>query len=134
MATTLCDCDVWSEIGMIAANVVNRREKRARDTARFAEAFFALTGFRPVAAYREFLPPEFLARSVPSPGELATRFGDRLHTRTSNALRQQDPGPANREGWTYDRLLKLRGFGVFCLLDVMQVLRDSGAAPNSREP
>jgi len=119
---------------MIAANSVNRRERRARDTARFAEAFFALTGFRPAAAYREFLPPEFLAQEIPSPAELATRFGERLHTRTSNALRQQDPASAHRAGWTYGSLLELRGFGVFCLLDVMQVLRDSGAAPNSREP
>ena len=111
---------------MTPPNAINRHEKRARDTARFAEAFFALTGFRPVAAYREFLPPEFLARSIPSPAELVERFGDRLHTRTSNALRQQDPGPAHRGDWTYGSLLELRGFGVFCLLDVMQVLRDSG--------
>jgi hypothetical protein len=48
---------------MILRDSVKRREKRARDTARFAEAFLALTGFRPAAAYREFLPPEFLARS-----------------------------------------------------------------------
>jgi hypothetical protein len=111
---------------MIAPKAIKRQEKRARDTARFAEAFFALTGFRPVAAYREFLPPELLARSIPSPGELVVRFGDRLHTRTSNALRQQDPGPVHGGGWTYGSLLELRGFGVFCLLDVMHVLRDSG--------
>ena len=103
-----------------------RREQRARDTARFAEAFFAITGFRPAAAYREFLPPDFLARSIPSPRELVARFGDRLHRRTSNALRQQDPGPAHRESWTYDSLLELRGFGMFCLLDVMQALHESG--------
>jgi len=115
---------------MTTTKAIERREKRARDTARFADAFFALTGFRPVAAYREFLPPELLAQSIPSPAELASRFGERLHTRTANALRQQDPGPAHREGWTYGRLLELRGFGVFCLLDVMQVLRDSLPIPN----
>jgi hypothetical protein len=113
---------------MIAASSAQRREKRAQDTARFAETFFALTGFRPAGAYREYLPPEFLARSIPSPSELAARFGNRLHTRTSNALRQQNPSPADLEGWTFDRLLKLRGFGMFCLLDVMQALRDSGVA------
>jgi hypothetical protein len=113
---------------MIAARAISRREQRARDTARFAEAFFALTGFRPVAAYREFLPPDFLARSIPSPGELVTRFGDRLHTRTSNALRQQDPGSPQREDWTFGSLLDLRGFGMFCLLDVMQALHDSDGA------
>ncbi|HJX66436.1 MAG TPA: hypothetical protein VJ860_21065 [Polyangia bacterium] len=113
---------------MIVSKADQRREKRAQDTARFVEAFFALTGLRPAAAYREFLPPEFLAQSTPSPDELAARFGSRLHTRTSNALRQQDPGAAHREGWTYGSLLELRGFGVFCLLDVMQALRDAGLA------
>jgi hypothetical protein len=113
---------------MIAPKAEKRQKKRAQDTARFVEAFFALTGFRPVAAYREFLPPEFLACSIPSPGELVARFGDRLHTRTSNALRQQDPGPTHCEGWTYGRLLDLRGLGVFSLLDVMQALHDSGVA------
>ena len=113
---------------MIDTIAAKRRERRARDTAYFAEEFFALTGFRPVAAYREYLPSGFLARSVPSPGELVARFGDRLHTRTSNALRQQDPGPGRGEGWTYGSLLDLRGFGVFCLLDIMQALHDSGVA------
>lgn len=115
---------------MSAAKTIKRREQRARDTARFAEAFFALMGFRPVAAYREFLPPDFLARSIPSPRELVARFGDRLHTRTSNALRQQDPGSAHREDWTHGSLLELRGFGMFCLLDVMQALHGSGLAPD----
>jgi hypothetical protein len=112
---------------MIAPKAINRRERRTRDTARFAEEFFALTGFRPVAAYREFLPPAVLARSIPAPAELVARFGDRLHTRTSNALRQQDPGPTQRQDWTYGSLLELRGFGMFCLLDVMQALHQSGS-------
>ena len=111
---------------MIAPKAINRREQRARDTARFAEEFFALTGFRPVAAYREFLPPDFLTRSTPSPAELVARFGGRLHTRTSNALRQQDPSLPQRQDWTYGSLLDLRGFGMFCLLDVMQALHQSG--------
>ena len=113
---------------MIAEKAALRREKRAQDTARFVEEFFALTGFRPSAAYREFLPPEFLAQPVPSPAELAARFGGRLLTRTSNALRQQDPGPADLEGWNFDRLRRLRGCGVFCLLDVMRALHESGLA------
>jgi hypothetical protein len=112
---------------MIASQTSKRREKRERDTARFADTFFALTGFRPVAAYKELLPPDFLARSVPSPSELVSRFGDRLHTRTSNALRQQDPGLSQRQDWTYDSLLELRGFGMFCLLDVMQALHESNS-------
>jgi hypothetical protein len=113
---------------MIAPKANKRREQRERDNARFAEAFFSLTGFRPVAPYREFLPPDLLARSIPSPDELVVRFGDRLHTRTSNALRQQDPNPADRKNWTYGSLLDLRGFGMFCLLDVMQALHGSGLA------
>ena len=113
---------------MIAPKTINRRERRTRDTARFAEEFFALTGFRPVAAYREFLPPAVLARSIPAPAELVARFGGRLHTRTSNALRQQDPGLPQRQDWTYGSLLDLRGFGMFCLLDVMQALHGSGFA------
>ena len=116
---------------MVAPNKAsNRREQRERDNARFADAFFALTGFRPVGPYREFLPPDFLALSIPSPSELVARFGDRLHTRTSNALRQQDPDPAHREDWTYGSLLDLRGFGMFCLLDVMQALHASGFVLN----
>jgi hypothetical protein len=108
---------------MVAPKATLRREQRARDTARFAEEFFALTGFRPVGAYKEFLPSEFLAQSIPSPSELVAQFGSRLHTRTSNALQQQDPVLSDREGWTYGRLIELRGFGMFCLLDVMRALR-----------
>jgi hypothetical protein len=115
---------------MMPPNASKRREQRALDNARFIEAFFGLTGFRPTAAYREFLPPDFLARATPSPAELVERFGDRLHTRTSNALRQLDPGPAHREGWTYGSLLDLRGFGMFCLLDVMQALQGSNVQPD----
>jgi hypothetical protein len=113
---------------MIARKTIKRREQRAKDNARFAEAFFALTGFRPAAAYKEFLPPDFLARSIPSPGELIERFGDRLQVRSSNALRQHDPDPAHRQNWTFGSLLELRGFGMFCLLDVMQALYGSGFA------
>jgi hypothetical protein len=119
---------------MIPPKANKRREQRELDNARFIEAFFALTGFRPAAAYREFLPPDFLARSTPSPSELVERFGDRLGTRTSNALRQQDPGPAFREGWTYGSLLDLRGFGIFCLLDVMQALHGSDVRPDPAPP
>ena len=113
---------------MIARKTIKRREQRAKDNARFAEAFFALTGFRPAAAYKEFLPPDLLARSIPSPSELVAQFGDRLQVRSSNALRQHDPDPAHRQNWTFGSLLELRGFGMFCLLDVMQALHGSGLA------
>ena len=113
----------------MAPETTTRREKRAKDNSRFAEAFFALTGIRPGAADAGFLPPEFLAQSIPSPAELVARFGRRLHTRTSNALLQYDPIPADQR-WSYGRLLELRGFGVFCLLDVMQALHDSSLEEN----
>ena len=113
---------------MIARKTIKRREQRAKDNARFAEAVFALTGFRPAAAYKEVLPPDLLARSIPSPSELVAQFGDRLQVRSSNALRQHDPDPAHRQNWTFGSLLELRGFGMFCLLDVMQALHGSGFA------
>jgi hypothetical protein len=114
---------------MIAANdkacAASRRQRREQDAARFAEVFLALTGFRPASAYREALPREFLAQSIPSPDELVARFGDRFQLRTSNALRRYVAGSVERVGWTYGRLLDLRGFGIFSLLDVMQALHDS---------
>jgi len=109
------------------AGAVSRRDRRSRDAARFAEAFFTLTGSRPASACREALPRDFLVRAIPSPGKILAHFGDRLQPRTSNALRRHVAGSVDREGWTYDRLLELRGFGMFCLLDVMQALR--GSAP-----
>jgi len=107
------------------AGAVSRRQRREQDAARFVEEFCALTGFRPVAAYREALPREFLAQSIPSPDELLARFGDRFQLRTSNALQHHVASSVDRMGWTYGRLLDLRGFGLFSLLDVMRALHDS---------
>jgi hypothetical protein len=112
-------------VGNDKAGAVSRRQRREQDAARFAEEFFALTGFRPVAAYREALPRELLAQSIPSPDEILTRFGDRLQLRTRNALQRYVVSAVDSAGWTYDRLLDLRGFGLFSLLDVMQALHDS---------
>ena len=39
-----------------------------------------------------------------------------------------NPDPAHRQNWTFGSLLELRGFGMFCLLDVMQALYGSGFA------
>jgi hypothetical protein len=113
------------------AGAASRRQRREQDAARFAEEFFALTGFRPVAAYREALPREFLTQSIPSPDELLARFGDRFQLRTSNALQRYVASTVDRVGWNYDRLLDLRGFGLFSLLDVMQALHDSAAPAGS---
>jgi len=110
---------------------VSRQRRREQDSARFADEFFALTGFHPVAAYREALPREFLAQSIPSPDEILARLGNRLQLRTRNALQRYVVSAVDRAGWTYDRLLDLRGFGLFSLLDVMQALHESASCARS---
>ena len=104
---------------------ISRSDRRERDTARFAEVFCQLTGFRPVSACREALPRDFLARSIPSPAELVAQFGSRLQQRTRNALERYAGSARDAEGWTYGRLIELRGFGMFCLIDVMQALHSA---------
>jgi hypothetical protein len=113
---------------MRAERPISRSERRQRDSVRFADMFFALAGSRPVSACREALPRDFLTCSIPSPAALVARFGDRLQPRTRNALERHMPNPKDSEGWTYDRLLALRGFGMFCLIDVMQALREPASA------
>jgi hypothetical protein len=101
---------------------ISRSERREQDTAQFVEIFYRLTGFRPVSACREALPGDFLTRTIPSPEDLVAQFGDRLLTRTRNALQRHVPRPGETDDWTYGRLIELRGFGMFCLIDVMQAL------------
>jgi hypothetical protein len=101
---------------------ISRHERREQDTAQFAEIFCRLTGFRPVSACREALPRDFLTRTIPSPENLVAQFGDRLQTRTRNALQRYVPRLGETDDWTYGRLIELRGFGMFCLIDVMQAL------------
>jgi hypothetical protein len=110
---------------MDTEKALSRSERRAQDTARFAEVFCELTGFRPVSPCREALPRDFLARSIPAPAELVAQFGTRLQQRTRNALERHGGSASDAEGWTYGRLIELRGFGMFCLIDVMQALRSA---------
>ena len=112
---------------------ISRSERREQDTAHFAEIFARLTGFRPVSACREALPRDFLTRAIPSPEDLVAQFGDRLQTRTRNALQRHVPQPGETDDWTYGRLIELRGFGMFCLIDVMQALSSTVSPPQAAD-
>jgi hypothetical protein len=98
-----------------------RALRRRDDTARFIARFTALTGVRAQSAGIEGLPPEFLSRNVLPPKQLIERYGRELETRTHNALCRYEPG-RHPESWTFGRLLEIRGFGVFSLLDLLEVL------------
>jgi hypothetical protein len=90
-------------------------------TVRFIERFEALTGFRVTSDSTQALPKEFLTRPVPAPEILLREHGQALELRTRNALCRFEPGKLH-EGWTFGRLLEIRGFGVFSLLDLLEVL------------
>jgi hypothetical protein len=102
-----------------------RTLRRQDDTARFIERFEALTGFRVHSTSLEGLPREFLARTVPAPDVLVGQYGYELEPRTHNALCRYEPGRQS-DRWTFGRLLEIRGFGVFSLLDLLEVLAKHG--------
>ena len=102
-----------------------RTLRRQDDTARFIERFEALTGFRVHSTSREGLPREFLARTVLAPDVLVQEYGYELEPRTHNALCRYEPG-RQPDRWSYGRLLEIRGFGVFSLLDLLEVLAKHG--------
>ncbi|HEX7505911.1 MAG TPA: hypothetical protein VF550_04010 [Polyangia bacterium] len=102
-----------------------RTLRRQDDTARFIERFEVLTGFRVHSTSREGLPREFLARTLPAPDILVGQYGYELEPRTHNALCRYEPG-RQADRWTYGRLLEIRGFGVFSLLDLLEVLAKHG--------
>ena len=102
-----------------------RAMRRHDDTARFIQRFEALTGFRVHSTSLEGLPREFLARPVPSPDRLVEQYGYELEPRTHNALCRFEPG-RQPDRWTFGRLLEIRGFGVFSLLDLLEVLAKHG--------
>jgi hypothetical protein len=97
-----------------------------RDATRFIERFAALTGFRVILASAGAFPREFLARAVPPPDWLIRQYGFELEPRTHNALCRFEPG-RNEAPWTFGRLLDIRGFGLFSLLDLLGVLAKHGA-------
>jgi hypothetical protein len=98
-----------------------RTSRRHLDTERFIERFHALTGFRVGSDSTQALPREFLMRPVLSPDVLLRKYGDELEVRTRNALCRFEPG-RSEHGWTFGGLLEIRGFGVFSLLDLLEVL------------
>lgn len=106
---------------------LSRADRRHQDRARFIEAFESLTGFRPTSACPDALPGQFLDRAAPTPAEILSSVGHHLEPRTVNALRRQVAGMVDMGPWTYRRLLYVRGFGLFCLIDVMKALAESGA-------
>jgi hypothetical protein len=108
------------------ASLDPRTARRRDDTARFIDRFFVLTGFRVNSTSVEGLPREFLARTVASPDVLVRMFGYELEPRTYNALCRFEPGRPG-ERWTYGRLLQIRGFGVFSLLDLLEILAKHAA-------
>ena len=102
--------------------LVSFRSERPRDdAARFIERFEALTGYRVHSTSAEGLPREFLAHHVETPNALVEQYGYELEPRTRNALCRFEPG-RHPDRWTFGRLLEIRGFGVFSLLDLLEVL------------
>jgi hypothetical protein len=106
--------------------IAPRSQRRHRDTERFILRFAELTGFRVHSDNVGALPLEFLARKVPSPAALMQAYSCELELRTRNALCQFDPRE-REDSWTFGRLLELRGFGVFSLIDLLQALTEHGA-------
>jgi hypothetical protein len=101
-----------------------RRDKDVRIVQRFE----ALTGIRLRSPTVAALPREFLGRQIAPPDEMARRHRFHLQPRTYNALRQH--APATEGGyWTYGRLLEIRGFGLFSLLDLLEVLARGEGEP-----
>lgn len=92
----------------------------------FVRRFEALTGVRVHKAAVAAIPRVFLGRPVDTPDELAERFRYELQPRTYNALRRH--GSASRQPWTFGRLLEIRGFGLYSLLDLLEVLAKHSSA------
>jgi hypothetical protein len=98
-----------------------RATRRRADTARFIERFEILTGLHVGSDSTQALPREFLARPVRPPDTLLREYGHLLELRTRNALHRFEPGRLHEE-WTFGRLLEIRGFGVFSLLDLLEAM------------
>jgi hypothetical protein len=98
-----------------------RTSRHRADATRFIDRFAALTGLRASSDSAHSLPREFLTRLVASPEVLLREYGDELELRTRNALCRFEPVRPH-EHWTFGRLLEIRGFGVFSLLDLLEVM------------
>jgi len=82
--------------------------------------FEALTGIRLRKAAVASIPRPFLGRPIDAPEDLARRYCYELQPRTYNALLRH--GNGTRQAWTFGRLLEIRGFGLYSLLDLLEVL------------
>jgi hypothetical protein len=110
-----------------------RTARRRADATRFIDRFAALTGLRASSDSAHSLPREFLTRPVASPEVLLREYGVELELRTRNALCRFEPVRPH-ERWTFGRLLEIRGFGVFSLLDLLAVMARHGGTRNPGEP
>jgi hypothetical protein len=95
--------------------------------ARFIERFHSLTGLQASSDSALALPREFLTRPVRPPAALVRDYGGELQLRTRNALSRFEPGRPEVP-WTFGRLLEIRGFGVFSLLDLLEVMARHGGS------
>lgn len=104
-----------------------RTSRHGIDVARFIERFEALTGLHASSDSACSIPREFLLRPVVPPEALLREYGQELELRTRNALCRCEPGRPN-ERWTFGRLLEIRGFGVFSLLNLLEVMDKNGVS------
>lgn len=100
------------------------RRDRAR---RLADELASLTGCCVRSVKSGGLPRELLDQAVPAPEVLLREYGSDLEPRTHNALCQHQPGGSG-EIWTVRRLLEIRGFGLYCLLDLLGIMARHRAA------
>jgi hypothetical protein len=112
------------------ASASARALRRQDDDQRFCQRFAALAAMQARSASIEGLPPEFLARSVAPPPVLLQRHGAALAARTYNALSRYEPRP-QEPPFTFRRLLDLRGFGLFSLLDLLEAMGQAPGPPTS---
>jgi hypothetical protein len=114
-------------------SAVSRAVRRHDDNERFRRHFAALTGLETRAASIESLPTEFLSRTLPSPATLLQRYGSALAARTCNALARYEPG-RDEVQFTFRRLLELRGFGLFSLIDLLEAMAKTAEPPPTTPP
>ncbi len=109
-------------------------QKWRRDTQAFIDTFAGLTGYRPTSATPDGVPLAFRKKPVPSPAELLRRLGPRMSRRTANALRRHIAGTVDRGPWTYGRLLEIRGLGLVCLVEIIDLLAERGTNTSALRP
>ena len=99
---------------------------------RLAGEFQRLTGLAMSSPELAALPDEFLATPAPAPAEILSTM--RVSPRTSNCLRRHVPRGLMAGEWTYGQLVRVTGFGLGALVEVLHaqaaaVGRDGAGAP-----